>query len=626
MGAVTLCKGLIMQYKNQLRNFYIPEEQSIYLLNTNDAKKLKDWVALCISELEKLGYKDIALIGKGAYGFAFAGLDASDQSCVFKFSRINLPQHIQERLADEAYMLSQVQHPNVPRYITYQVVKKQGILMMQRASGIDLEQYSLQHGRLSARLIIDIACQLAAVLLFLRRYHKDGELQPIVHGDIKPSNLVFDSQTGRISLIDWGSSVFAQLDANGQYLSNNVMQLMSADLQSSNARMGDVYFIGAEQRSGALSSPRFDEQGVAGTLYALASGQSCRFGRKAIPARSLGLPVEFATMLDSMLADDPQLRAQAGDYFLQQMPRLKQLVLPDIALFDDTPLLPVWVSPQLRELDTVVYSSRKSFLREHSEEDGIAYVDDVQLERYYKNYLEGMGETEKAFVAAVSRLARYPVVGGLAIHWQANGVYIDSSLNLYDAKLSRSFALSVNNVVTLARAIAKVGIFKACLFNARNTIHISRESTDSAFIPPADAVIPYQLAPVLSTEDASKQHSYFEDGKDPDEQLILPDAIMDDIAKLNLIRHTGCIIFEVTSLYMKIHSYYRLLDPQAEPEFARLLQSILSKVSLISGEGVGGFMKLPFKDTRFFSHQAQQAQCFYPANPLKLVGAVAKTD
>ena len=606
-----------MQYKNQLRNFYIPEEQSIYLLNANDAKKLKDWVALCISELEKLGYKDISLIGKGAYGFAFAGLDNSAQACVFKFSRINLPQHIQERLAEEAYMLSQVHHPNVPRYITYQVVKKQGILMMQRGKGIDLERYSLQHGRLSARLVVDIAGQLADVLLALRSYYKDGALQPIVHGDIKPSNLVFDEQTGRISLIDWGSSVFAQVDAQEQYLSNNVMQLMSADLQSSNARMGDVYFIGADQRAGALSSPRFDEQGVASTLYALASGQSCRFGFKAIPARSLGLPVEFATLLDSMLSDDAQLRSQAGDFFMQQMPRLTHLVLPERQLFNDEALLPVWVSPQARELDTVVYSSRKSFLREHSEQDGIAYVDDVQLERYYKNYLEGMGETEKAFVAAVSRLARYPVVGGLAIHWQASGVYIDSSLNLYDASLASSFALSVNNVVTLARAIAKVGIFKACLFNARNTIHISRTTTSTPFLAPPDAMIPYQLAPVLSGEDASKQHSYFEDGKDPDEQLVLPDAIMDDIARLNLIRHTGCIIFEVTNLYMKIHSYYRLLDPKAEAEFNRLLQSILSKVSLISGEGVGGFMKLPYKDTRFFSHQAQQPVCYYPANPYR---------
>lgn len=604
-----------MQERN-LRNFYIPEEQSIYLLNTNDAKKLKDWVALCIEELEKLGYRDISLLGKGAYGFAFEGYGVDKQCYVFKFSRINLPQHIQERLADEAFMLSQVQHPSVPAYITYQVVRKQGILMMARASGIDLEQFSLKHGRLPIKLLMEIACQLAELLLHLRGHIKDGESLPIVHGDIKPSNLVFDESTGRISLIDWGSSVFAQLDAAGHYLSTNVMQLMSADLQNSNARMGDIYFIGPEQRSGQLSSPRFDEQGVASTIYALASGQPSRFGRKAIPARSLGLPLEFATILDSMLSDDLTLRQQAGDYFLKQMSRLQRLVLPDLVLFDDQPLLPVWVSLEQRELDTVVYSSRKSFLREHNEEMDIAYVDDVQLERYYKNYLEGMGETEKAFIAAVSRLARYPVVGGLAIHWQPQGIFIDSSLNLYNSTLQRAFALAVNNVVTLARAISKVGIFKACLFNARNTIHISRDKESVPFTAPRDAKIPYQLAPVLSMEEASKQHSYFEDGKDPDEQLVLPDAIMDDIAKLNLIRHTGCIIFEVTPLYMKIHSYYRLLDAAAEQEFSYLLDSILAKVYLISGEGVGGFMKLPYKDTRRFSLQTQAPQLLYPANPL----------
>lgn len=604
-----------MQERN-LRNFYISEEQSVYLLNANDAKKLKDWVALCIDELQKLGYHTISLLGKGAYGFAFAGYGVDEQCYVFKFSRVNLPQHIQERLADEAFMLSQVTHARVPAYITYQVVRKQGILMMGRATGLDLEQYSLKHGRLSARLLIDIACQLADLLLYLRNHHKDGQSAPIVHGDIKPSNVVFDEATGSISLIDWGSSVFAQVDQHGHYISTNVMQLMSSDLQHTNARMGDVYFIGPEQRSGELSSPRFDEQGVASTLYALASGQPSRFGRNAIPARSLGLPLEFATMLDSMLADDRTLRQQAGDYFLQQMPRLKYLVLPDLTLFEQQPLLPVWVSPELRELDTVVYSSRKSFLREHNEDIDIAYVDDVQLERYYKNYLEGMGETEKAFIAAVSRLARYPVVGGLAIYWQSSGIYIDSSLNLYDAALQQAFALAVNNVVVLARAISKVGTFKACLFNARNTIHISRDDENTPFTPALDSIIPYQLAPVLSLEDASKQHSYFEDGKDPDEQLILPEAIMDDIAKLNLIRHTGCIIFEVTPLYMKIHSYYRLLDPAAEPLFSALLQNILRNVSLISGEGVGGFMKLPYKDTRHFDHQTQAPQLLYPANPL----------
>ena len=56
-----------------LKHFYIPDEQSIYLLSHADAKKLKDWVNLCISQLEGLGYSDIELLGKGAFGFAFAG-------------------------------------------------------------------------------------------------------------------------------------------------------------------------------------------------------------------------------------------------------------------------------------------------------------------------------------------------------------------------------------------------------------------------------------------------------------------------------------------------------------------------------------------------------------------------
>lgn len=605
--------------KHQLRNFYIPEEQSFYLLNANDAKKLKDWVALCTEELQKLGYQQIELVGRGAYGFVFAGVDQQARQCVFKFSRINLAPHIRERLADEAYMLSQLQHPNVPTYLTYQMVGKQGILMMGRAKGIDLEQYSLRHGRLPVRLVIDIAVQLASLLKVLRTHQRAGEPAAIVHGDIKPSNIVFDEVSGQISLVDWGSSVFAQLDEHGQYVSNDVMALMSADLQHSNARLGDVYFIGDEQRSGALSSPRFDEQGVAGTLYALASGQSCRFGHRAIPARALGLPQEFATVLDSMLADDPQLRSVAGDYFLQAMPRMKNLWLPDLPLIDHSPLLPFGVDQQKRELDTVVYSSRKSFLRENSDEDGIQYVDDVQLERYYKNYLGGMGETEKAFVAAVSRLGRFPVVGGLAIHWQAQGVYIDCHFHLYQQQLADAFSYAVNNVVRLAQAIAKVGTFKACLFDARQTIHLSRDSNDQPFSLKADINIPYEIKQGGKTDTASRAHSYFEDGKDPDEQLVLPDGIMDSLAQLNLIHHTGCIIFEVTAHYMKIHSYFHLLDATQESRFCALLAAIVAQIPQITGEGVGGFMKLPHKDTRKFAHCLVQPQCFYPADPRRFV-------
>ncbi|TCJ26026.1 serine/threonine protein kinase [Halomonas sp. GDM18] len=618
----------------RLQQFYIPEEQSIYLLSHHDAKKLKDWVALCIAQLEGLGYRDIHLVGKGAYGFVFAGWRLGEdrstrEEHVFKFTRVTLPQALQDRLEEEAYMLDQVAHPLIPRLVSYQRVRRQSILVMQRAPGINLEEYSLRHGRMSPRLVVKIASQLADILKSLRGSSTGAGTPPVVHGDIKPSNLVFDVEREQVALIDWGSSVFAQLDEHQQFITTNVMQLMSDNLQQTNARLGDVYFIGEEQLNGALSSPRFDEQGVAATLYALASGQSCRFGVRAIPAVSLGLPREFARLLDGMVADDPQLRMQAGDYFLREMGRIARLVMPELPLEPPQSLLPVWVRPATREIDTVVYTSRKSFLREAFEADetgehagnALDAVNDVQLDRYYKNFMQGMGGTEKAFLAAVSRLGKYPIVGGLAIRWEPQGIFVDTALHLHDPALKAAFVVAINNMVALARAIYRQGVFKACLFNARDTLHLEREDPEAAFVfaPTADGEarphLSYEVSAVPELEDDSRVHSYFEDGPDPEELLVLPEKILKALESLNAIHHTGMLIFEALPHHLKIHSYYRLLDPSREQEFARLLADILDAVPLISGLGISGFMKMPYKNTKHFDHIEAQPERFYPRDP-----------
>ncbi|ERS12068.1 MAG: protein kinase [Pseudomonadales bacterium] len=607
-----------MEQEKHLQQFYIPEEQSIYLLSHDDAKKLKDWVALCVAQLRQLGYRDVELIGKGAYGFVFAGrfpgLDTPGPEHVFKFTRINLPQHLQDRLEDEAFILEQVHHPRVPRLIAFQRANNQPILVMERAAGLNLEEVSLQEGRLKPRLIIRIADQLADILRCLRRETGPAG-RPIVHGDIKPSNLVFDARTENIALIDWGSSVFAQLDANQQFVTANVMELMSDNLQQTNARLGDVYFIGEEQLNGGLSSPRFDEQGAAGTLYALASAQSCRFGHRAIPAASLGLPMEFARMLDGMLSPDPETRRKAGDYYLREMPRMARTVMIDLPARPTTPQVPVWVRASGQEIDTVVYSSRKSFLREEGAPETLSDVNDVQLDRYYKNFMQGMGETEKAFLAAVSRLGRYPVEGGLAVRWETDGIYIDTSLNLHDPTLKSAFVQAVNNMVYLAQAIYRKGIFKSCLFNARNTLHIDREDPGKPFLVSPGMNLHYEVSAAPEVEDESRVHSYFEDGPDPEEFLVLPETIIRALERLNDIHHTGMIIFEALPRHLKIHSHYRLLDPEREPEFRELLDEILSAVEQIAGLGVSGYMKMPYKDTRFFPHIERLPDRYYPRNP-----------
>ncbi|GGW88450.1 protein kinase domain-containing protein [Alteromonas halophila] len=600
-----------------LKHFYIPEEQSIYLLSHADAKKLKDWVSLCTEQLAWLGYRDIELLGKGAFGFAFAGNAPNGNSRVFKFSRINLPQHIQDRLEEEAFMLGHVAHPLVPALVEFQQIGRQAILVMERAMGEDLEKVSLNMGPLPPRLVVSIAVQIGEVLQTFRRYTENGERKPLVHGDIKPSNLVWDADTETVRLIDWGSSVFAQTDEDGHYVGNNVMDLMSGELHQTNARLGDVYFIGEEQLNGALSSPRFDEQGLASTLYALASGQSSRYGRKVITPLSLGLPKMLAQTLDYMLSDDPRRRRQGGDYFFNNLHVLKQLVFTS----DSPPVyqaaIPTWVARSNKEIETVVYSSRKSFLRQQSDEAEaeLKYIDDAQFDRYYKNYLQGMGETEKGFVAAVSRLGRYPVVGGMAIRWAPDGIYVDSSLNLYDASLKPAFEMAVNSVIELARAIHRNGIFKCCMFNAKDTIHIERENEQAPFVPEPHCQLPFEKSATSVPVDDSRTHSYFEDGEDPDELLKLPEGMIATLEELNTIHHTGCIIFEALPTHLKIHSYYMLLDHAQESRFSDLLEQLVKHVPAISGLGISGFMKLPYKDTRYFTHCAQLPEKYYPRNP-----------
>ncbi|MCV6613406.1 MAG: phosphotransferase [Cellvibrionaceae bacterium] len=595
-----------------LQHFYINEEQSFYLLSHRDAQKLKDWLGLCEQQLERLGYADIELLGRGAYGFAFSGRAASGHSFVFKFARITLPIAVQERLEEEGYMLSRVQHPGVPQFIEFNRVRSQSILMMGRAEGINLEEYARRHGRLDIRLLLSIGEQLVNILQALRDQAKARHGPALVHGDIKPSNLVYDEASGQVSLIDWGAAVFAQLDHRGQHCAGGGLNVLSADLHQSNAKLGDIYYIGEEQLSGELSSPRFDEQGLAGTLYALASGQGSRFGSQVISPLALGLPQEFAHTLNNLMSGDAELRREAGDYLFANIRHMKNLAIHPHNRNADQPLLPVWVSPAEQAIETVVYSSRKSFLRRELDGEKLQGVDNTELEKYYKNYLGGMSDTEKAFVTAVSYLSRYPVVGGLAMHWDEAGIHIDSSIKLYDAELAPAFYTAVNNIVHLGRAISKQGVFKSCIFDAKKTLHIERGDVSQPFVASADMQIPFDISDEAEGLDRqSRLHSYFEDGDDPDEMLVLPDAIMDVLTRMNQLHHSGCIIFESVELDLKIHNYLNLLDASVAAEFESCLNEILANLHLIEGLGVSGFMKLPYKDTKSFSSQAHLSPLFY---------------
>ncbi|MBY5992992.1 protein kinase domain-containing protein [Ferrimonas balearica] len=597
-----------------LQQFYISEEQSVYLLKQEDARKHRQWVSLCQQQLRRLGYQQVHYIGNGVFGFVFAGRLGNTEH-VFKFSRRTLSAALQARLAEEAEILAPLAHPHIPALVRYVKASGQPILQMERAPGVDLAHFAQRCGALPVTYLVPIAAQLAEILGYLRTLPR-----PVVHGDIKPSNLVFDPTRKHLSLVDWGSAVLAQRDTADQPL-GSALGLVEGD-RDSNARMGDVFFIGPEQLGGAPSTPRFDEQGTAATLYALASGQVSRFGSKVLPAASLGLPRPLAEILDAMLSTDPDTRRQGGDHFLATLPASRHWLLLPLPEPRRLPLLPVWTHSQGKEVDTVAYSSRKSFLRAHQLDPLPPEREaDLQLAHYYRDFMVGMGDSEKGFVAAVGQLGHYPLLGGLALHWHSGGVDIDSSLNLQDPTLKGPFTRAVNNLVSLARGIRPKAhhqgkaVFKACFFNARDTLHLEREGPHQRFVAPPQLALPFEISEAPELEDKTRLHSYFEDGQDPDENLRLPPAIMQELGRLNLIHHTGCIIFEVLPDHMKIHSYLRLLNPRKADEFRACLDRILAQLGAIEDLGIAGFMKLPYKNTRHFEHQASQPAHYYPKDP-----------
>jgi non-specific serine/threonine protein kinase len=58
-----------------------------------------------------------------------------------------------------------------------------------------------------------------------------------------------------------------------------------------------------------------------------------------------------------------------------------------------------------------------------------------------------------------------------------------------------------------------------------------------------------------------------------------------------------------------------LLNHDKEVEFQQCLIEILQLLPTITGSGISGFMKLPYKDTRFFEHINCLPDKYYPRNP-----------
>ena len=155
-------------------------------------------------------YKLTNIVGQGGMGSVYRAEDLRLPGRLWAIKQVELDEQASEAMQaqaqsqflQEASILAQLDHPNLPKVSDFFTENGREYLVMDYVPGKDLKQLlqeSRENGRLlSQKLVLAWAEQLIDALGYLHR-----QKPPILHRDIKPANIKL-TPDNRIKLVDFG--------------------------------------------------------------------------------------------------------------------------------------------------------------------------------------------------------------------------------------------------------------------------------------------------------------------------------------------------------------------------------------------------------------------------------------
>ncbi|XP_073114102.1 calcium/calmodulin-regulated receptor-like kinase 1 isoform X3 [Elaeis guineensis] len=143
----------------------------------------------CYKDLQKATSNFTTLLGQGAFGTVYRAQMSTGETVAVKVLATNSKQGEKEFQA-EVLLLGRLHHRNLVNLVGYCAEKGQHMLIYEYMThgSLDSHLYSEKHEALSWEWRVTIALDVARGLEYLH----DGAVPPVVHRDIKSSNILLD--------------------------------------------------------------------------------------------------------------------------------------------------------------------------------------------------------------------------------------------------------------------------------------------------------------------------------------------------------------------------------------------------------------------------------------------------
>ncbi|MCD5324185.1 MULTISPECIES: protein kinase domain-containing protein [Pontibacillus] len=236
-------------------------------------------------------YKILSILGKGGMGTVYLTEDQKLDGKQWAVKETLMRKEDYQEFVDEAKMLVDLEHANLPNIIDYYPPDQDGrtYLVMDYIKGETLGEKFEERFSLPYHQVIKYGIQICKLLDYLHS-HKPT---PIIYRDLKPSNVMID-ENDNVQLIDFG---IARKYKDGK--------------QADTVQMGTYGFASPEQFENIQTDHRTDLYSLGAMIYYLLSGGKYMYSsQEPLHILNKDVPEELSKIVQLLVKPDMRERYQ----------------------------------------------------------------------------------------------------------------------------------------------------------------------------------------------------------------------------------------------------------------------------------------------------------------------------